>query len=103
MFVPKTREEALGSVQKEVRSEQANALGRVGRRLEGFLEELEEIERALRSRTGADRLPLLSLHAEARKQATQYRWYLEVQREAMGLRQHADLELYYPVPPAINE
>jgi hypothetical protein len=28
-----------------------------------------------------------------------YRWYLEVQREAIGLRQHQHLDEFYPIPP----
>ena len=101
MFVPRTREEALGSVDQEIRKEQSTALGRVGARLELFLDELAQLERSLAGLTGDGRRPLLSAHAEARKQAEMHRWYLTVQREAMGIRQHGDLEIHYPIPRAI--
>jgi hypothetical protein len=33
-----------------------------------------------------------------RARARQYRWYLEVQREALGLRHHGFLDRFYAVP-----
>lgn len=103
MLFPKTREEALGSVEHEVRKEKATALGRVGRRLEGFLEELQDLQQRLARLDGADRRALVIAHAEVRKQAELYLWYLVVQREAMGIRQHSELDDYYPIPRAIRE
>lgn len=32
-----------------------------------------------------------------------YRWYLEVQREALGLRRHHVLDELYPIPEPIRE
>jgi len=32
----------------------------------------------------------------------QYRWYLEVQREAMGLRHHHRLDEFYRIPPDLS-
>ncbi len=102
MLVPRTREQALGAVQKEVLAEKASAMGRVGERLEKFLDELQLLELALVGTRGEQRTPLISAHAEARKQAEQFLWYLVVQREALGLRSHTDLEQVYPIPPAIK-
>jgi hypothetical protein len=34
--------------------------------------------------------------------AVTYRWYLEVQREALGLRQHHRLDEFYPIPAPIE-
>lgn len=100
---PRTREEALGSVEREVRLEQATSLGRVGRQLEVFLEKLEAVRQALEGLEGPARRPLVLAHAELRKQAELYLWYLTVQREAMGIRQHGDLEDFYPIPRSIRE
>ncbi|HZH79252.1 MAG TPA: hypothetical protein VEY88_24740 [Archangium sp.] len=41
-------------------------------------------------------------HKELRAEAEKQRWYLVIQREALGLRQHADLEEMYPLPPAVH-
>lgn len=104
MIVPRTREEALGQIQQEVRQEQASALGRVAARLESFLAELAELEKVLSTVTGEARAPLLHQHAVLRKEAETFRWYLQVQREAMGIRRGQDnLEGHYPIPRAITE
>lgn len=46
---------------------------------------------------------LLAESAEARRQAEQWRWYLCVQREAIGLRRHDDVDATFPIPPIIRE
>jgi hypothetical protein len=98
-----SREQALAGVDREVLAEKATALCRIGHRLEGFLLQLQQIEQTLPSVRGRDRGELIRAHAEVRKQAELYLWYLVVQREAMGLRQHGDLEDYYPIPPPLHE
>jgi hypothetical protein len=35
-----------------------------------------------------------------RREALRYRWYLEVQRESVGLRHHHCLDEFYRIPPA---
>jgi hypothetical protein len=37
-------------------------------------------------------------HAELRERARRYRWYLEVQRESVGLTRHEALDELYPIP-----
>ena len=102
MRIPRTREEALGAIEQEVRAEQARSLGRAGQRLEAQLRGLDELGALLAEARGEHRLPLLAAHAELRRHATLSRWYLTVQREAIGLRHPDDLEAAYPIPPAIR-
>jgi hypothetical protein len=49
-----------------------------------------------------DRGPLRSRYDALRAQALKYRWYLEVQRESIGIRNHAMLDEMYPVPGELD-
>ena len=102
--------EGLERVQAEIQREKAEALGRAGERLQGAIRALRliraEVE-ALEARmaTPADRAgPHDAIrrrraeYAALRQQARQYHQYLIVQREALGLRTHADVDRLYPVP-----
>ena len=46
-----------------------------------------------------DDRPVVAAYRELRQQAVKYRWYMEVQREAIGLRHHQRLDEFYPIPP----
>jgi len=91
-------EEAHLRLTDELRAEQAAALRRIGERLAELLRDLEERlgrlaivserERALARETAR------TVAAEARL----YRWYMVVQREAVGLRDHRCLDEVYPFP-----
>jgi hypothetical protein len=89
-------EEAYASTLAELRSESASALGRIGGILEATLQEL----RALR----AEAVPAREREVNRERgkallaRARLYRYFLEVQREAVGLRDHRDLDTYYPPP-----
>ena len=79
------------AIVRELNEERIAALTRISRTLESLIEQLH----ALRSNRGActreeyDRL---------RSRAKQYRWFLEVQREALGLRHHLFLDRFYAIP-----
>lgn len=77
----------------EIVEEKASALGRISRKLEGYLCELA----ALRERflAGAD---CAAEYEEVRRQAELYFWYLTVQREVLGFTDHEALARAYPVP-----
>jgi len=83
---------------RQLNEERAAALTRISRTLESIIEQL----RAIRVRAGAESTGVSSAEADEyerlRARATQYRWYLEVQREALGLRQHGFLDRFYQVP-----
>jgi hypothetical protein len=83
----------------EIAAEKAAALRRIGERLDALVSELAALLASLpppgdpaRPR-GLERLR--GVHGEARR----YRWYLEVQREAIGLFRHEQLDVHYPIPP----
>jgi hypothetical protein len=90
---------AYGRLEEEFRQERAAALGRIGRTLEGHLATLQRLRAAWRDAPAPDREQLAAQYADVHRQAVRYRWYLEVQREAVGLRRHERLDEQYRVPP----
>ncbi len=88
----------------ELNRERANGLGRTGRLIEDAIAACDTLRQQLAT-CPADhtRAGLLSEYAEHRKTAIEQRWYLEVQREAMGLRKHTDLDTFFPIPPPIRD
>jgi hypothetical protein len=100
--IPRTREEALGKVEAELRAEMAASLGRVGKQLDALLERLGGIEAQLATASGPARQGLVGQHQQLRKEAEHCAWKLVVQREAMGLFHHAVVAEKYPIPPPIK-
>lgn len=98
------------AIESEIRKEKAEALGRVGERLECALQALEMCRRDLLDLV-ANRpdgvvndgrgVPSylhakLAEHARLEEQARYLRACLIIQREAMGLRRHDDVDRQYP-------
>jgi hypothetical protein len=101
---PVRPEQAHEKLLGEIRSEKASALGRIARTLEGSLARLDVLRaRAARSTCSHERLRLVRAFNEERRTAETWRWYLTVQREAIGFRRHDDLERKYPVPQRLRE
>lgn len=94
--------EALLPIEVELLKERAWALKAVGERIEKLLAALSLLEASLTQRHGADRVPLIEEHRKLRAQAEAERWKLIVQREAMGLSRHDEVDRVYPLPPAIS-
>jgi hypothetical protein len=91
-------------MEAELNREKAGALGLTGRKLEALLGECAAVASRLASTpSGAERRALLKTYRETRRQAEQQRWYMCVQREAMGLRRHDDVDRVYPPPPIIAD
>lgn len=84
---------------KELQEERAAALARISRRLERLLDQLKATREQIAHERGEDRARDVAAYRELHKQAVKYRWYLEVQREALGLRHHPSLDEFYPIPP----
>ena len=84
---------------KELQEERAAALARISRRLERLLEQLQAAREQIARSPQEDRARDIEAYRELRQQAVKYRWYLEVQREAIGLRHHHRLDEFYPIPP----
>ena len=95
-----TATDAFARVEEEILRERAAALKRIAGTLEELLSELG----ALRDRLpGPERGPQASAYRALWERAQLYRWYLEVQREALGLRGHDVLDEIYPRPAPILE
>jgi hypothetical protein len=90
--------EGLARTETEIRGEMVAALARITGTLEALLGELQRRGEELRGLPGPDRARALEDWAAVREQARQYRWYLVVQREALGLFRHDDLDRHYPLP-----
>ena len=84
---------------KELQEERAAALARISRRLERLLAQLQATREQIARTREEDRARDIEAYRELRQQAVTYRWYLEVQREAIGLRHHQRLDEFYPIPP----
>lgn len=97
-MIPLTREGALQSIEAEVRKERASALGRVGGILEALIDEAEALKTRWAAAPERERPALEAAFTQVVERARTYRWYLEVQREAMGLHQHQEVERQYPIP-----
>ena len=107
---------SLENTETEIRREKAEALGRTGERLEHILEELARLQGDMLSRAavlgssfgatgGQDSSDLrakVKKYAGLREQARQLRYYLVIQREAVGLRRHEDVDRQYPLPPPLT-
>lgn len=91
------------ALEAELDKERAGALGRTGRLLELALERCQALLLLLRDATGRERRRLVAEYREARAEAEQRRWYLVIQREALGLKRHDDVERLYPTPPIVRE
>jgi hypothetical protein len=90
------------AVEVHIRQEKASSLRRTGDKLDTLIAELVQEEAALRALSGPPRASRVKLYEQMRADAEYQRWCLVVQREAMGLWNHAEVELMYPIPPAVK-
>jgi len=92
--------EAHARVVEEIAREKAATLGRAGDRLEAALAEVAEIARAWPAAEDARaRAELSAAYARAWHAAEATRQTLLIQREAVGLRHHRDMDVQFPRPP----
>jgi hypothetical protein len=85
---------------RELNEERAAALRRISRTLESLIAQLHACRERIAQASDTDREREVAAYQELRVQAVKYRWYLEVQREALGLRHHRILDEFYAIPPA---
>jgi hypothetical protein len=94
------RAETHRRIDEEIRREKAAALGRAGERLEEALQETEDLGRRLDGAVDPSvRRELIDAYEAARQRAQAARYALVIQREAIGLRNHRDVERLFPEPP----
>ncbi len=86
----------------ELNEERVAALRRISQTLEGLILQLRTAGERVRVDEAGDRARAVAAYRELRRRAVQYRWYLEVQREAMGLRHHHRLDEFYRIPPDVT-
>ncbi|HVZ21716.1 MAG TPA: hypothetical protein VG871_11670 [Vicinamibacterales bacterium] len=82
----------------ELNEERAAALARISRTLESLIDLARDSRRRLDTLEGAARDAETAHYRDLRERAKTYRWYLEVQREAIGLRQHQLIDQFYEIP-----
>ena len=88
----------------DIMKEKAEALGRVGGRLDESLRKITILEQRItmleREGKGARELNgLIREFNEVRQRAREYLHYLIIQREAIGFRRHANVRGMYQLPP----
>ncbi|HET9452205.1 MAG TPA: hypothetical protein VFO83_15050 [Aggregicoccus sp.] len=83
-------------IEVELRQEHAASLVRVSRRVEGLLGQVRQSEQQLQQLRGAARAAAHADHEQLRAEYEKHRWYLLVQREAMGLYHHDIIDELYP-------
>ena len=76
---------------RELSEERVAALTRISRTLESLIEQLQALGKDSTNR-GTEQYERL------KARAMQYRWFLEVQREALGLRNHRFIDEIYKIP-----
>jgi hypothetical protein len=98
------REIAAGHerIVRELNEERAAALVRISRVLESLIDQLHALRARLDSGDMVVRARDVACYRELHRLAVTYRWYLEVQREALGLRQHHILDEFYVIPGSIE-
>jgi hypothetical protein len=84
---------------RELQEERAAALARISRRLERLIEQLQATREQIAHASEEDRARNVAAYRELHTEAVKYRWYLEVQREAVGLTRHERLDEFYRIPP----
>ena len=80
--------------------DRAATLGRIGGTLQSLIETLDALRLQLPVVSETDRPAALARYAALLDKARTWRWYLEVQREAVGLTRHDLIDELYPLPPA---
>ncbi len=94
----KARAESLGRTEAEIKSEMAAALGRIGSSLASLVADLHQLKSELQTVSESERSKKSEQYRALRSQAKLYQWYLTVQREAIGIRNHESLRELYPIP-----
>jgi len=90
------------AIEVQIRQEKASALRRVGDKLETLIGQLVKLEGELRTLTGPPHSKKVEQYQKLWADADHQRWYLVIQREALGLFDHSEVDLMYPIPPKVK-
>jgi hypothetical protein len=99
--MPAKSGQGLLAIEVELRAEKAAALRRVAFRLDKLLGEMQALHDAAAPLGSPERARQKARHEELRAEAQKQLWYLIVQREALGLRNHDDVNEIYRLPPKL--
>ena len=83
---------------KELNEERIAALTRISGTLESLIAQLQQVRERMSSSHASARDRDLAAYRELHERARKYRWYLEVQREALGMRHHRIVDELYAIP-----
>src|SRR3712207_6794158 len=86
------------AIEVELRAEKASAIRRIAQKLESLLAELKRLQVEAGSVAGPARAQREAAFEATRLHAEKQLWYLVVQREAIGLRNHEDVYQLYSIP-----
>jgi hypothetical protein len=89
-------------IEREIAGEKLATMRRIAEVLESSIREAERIRVGLVDLSAVNLASIAAAHGAARDRAVRYRWYLEVQREALGLFEHGILDEIYPLPPPLE-
>jgi hypothetical protein len=92
----------LAAIDEEIAGEKAGSLGRVAAKLEARLAAIADIATRLPTLPPLARAAAREEHERLRQEAKLYLWYLQVQREAMGLYDNAVLFRLYQIPARLR-
>jgi hypothetical protein len=92
----------VAGIEHEIRGEKASSLGRMGEELERALDELRLLGEAVAAAAPDERAARVAAFNAARARAEEAYYWLCVQREAMGVRNHDMLAAIYPIPPRMK-
>jgi hypothetical protein len=94
--------DAHDGIERELNQERAAVLLRISSTLDSLIAQLHAARTRVERLRGADREREVAAYRQLRQEAVRYRWYLEVQREALGLRQHHNLDEFYEIPASLE-
>lgn len=98
-----SRDQMMALLEAEFKQERTDALGRIGRKLQTAIDEAKALdERLAHLPSGPTREQHLERYREARARVEEFRYYLVVQREAIGVLEHSILDEMYPLPRLIR-
>jgi hypothetical protein len=92
----------MAAVEHEIRGEKASGLGRMGERVEQLLAELRRRGATVAATPHDERAARVAAFNDCRGRAEEALYWLCVQREAMGLRNHEAVLAIFPIPPKLR-
>lgn len=94
----KIRAMLIDKTEEEIREEMASALGRIGKKLEVLITELNNLKEKAVLCNDDELANALDEYKKIHTEARLYYWYLIIQRESIGLTNHDLVHTMYRIP-----